>query len=57
MHTEGQFIRRCQDLVMQELVNAGEDVLIFYNDKVDVFGLMKNIIFCVKIIFSDFILG
>ncbi|CAO1407028.1 unnamed protein product [Diamesa hyperborea] len=30
---EGQFIRRCQDLVMQELVNAGEDVLVFYNDK------------------------
>merc|ERR550532_3390046 len=33
VHTENQFIRRCQDLVMQELVNAGEDVLIFYNDK------------------------
>jgi inositol 1,4,5-triphosphate receptor type 1 len=33
VHTESQFIRRCQDLVMQELVNAGEDVLIFYNDK------------------------
>nr|ASO75059.1 inositol 1,4,5-trisphosphate receptor (IP3R) [Bemisia tabaci] len=30
---ENQFIRRCQDMVMQELVNAGEDVLIFYNDK------------------------
>ena len=30
---EGQFIRKCQDMVMQELVNAGEDVLIFYNDK------------------------
>ncbi|XP_022242149.1 inositol 1,4,5-trisphosphate receptor-like isoform X2 [Limulus polyphemus] len=28
-----QFIRKCQDLVMQELVNAGEDVLVFYNDK------------------------
>ena len=25
--------RRCQDLVMQELVNAGEDVLVFDNDK------------------------
>jgi inositol 1,4,5-triphosphate receptor type 1 len=33
VHTENQFIRRCQDLVMQELVNAGEEVLIFYNDK------------------------
>ncbi|XP_054281341.1 inositol 1,4,5-trisphosphate receptor-like [Macrosteles quadrilineatus] len=30
---ENQFIRRCQDMVMQELVNAGEDVLVFYNDK------------------------
>lgn len=30
---ENQFIRKCQDMVMQELVNAGEDVLIFYNDK------------------------
>ena len=25
--------RRCQDLVMQELLNSGEDVLVFYNDK------------------------
>ncbi|KAI5726812.1 hypothetical protein M8J76_008949 [Diaphorina citri] len=30
---EDQFIRKCQDMVMQELVNAGEDVLVFYNDK------------------------
>ncbi len=30
---EGQFIRKCQDMVMQELVNVGEDVLVFYNDK------------------------
>ncbi|CAH0562339.1 unnamed protein product [Brassicogethes aeneus] len=30
---ENQFIRKCQDSVMQELVNAGEDVLVFYNDK------------------------
>ncbi|CAG4962499.1 unnamed protein product [Colias eurytheme] len=29
-----QHMRRSQDLVMQELVNAGEDVLVFYNDKV-----------------------
>ena len=26
-------LRRCQDLVMQEIINAGEDVLVFYNDK------------------------
>ena len=25
--------RRCQALVMQELVTAGEDVLVFYNDR------------------------
>ncbi|XP_048510963.1 inositol 1,4,5-trisphosphate receptor isoform X4 [Athalia rosae] len=30
---ENQFIRKCQELVMQELVQAGEDVLVFYNDK------------------------
>nr|CAD7394846.1 unnamed protein product [Timema cristinae] len=30
---ENQFIRKCQDMVMQELVNSGEDVLVFYNDK------------------------
>ena len=30
---EGQLIRKCQDMVMQELVNVGEDVLVFYNDK------------------------
>ena len=30
---ENQFIRKCQDMVMQELINAGEEVLIFYNDK------------------------
>ncbi|KAG7206265.1 hypothetical protein KM043_003649 [Ampulex compressa] len=30
---ENQFIRKCQELVMQELVQAGEDVLVFYNDR------------------------
>lgn len=30
---EGSHIRRCQDLVMQEMDNSGEDVLLFYNDK------------------------
>ena len=30
---DNDLTRRCQDLVMQELVNAGEDVLVFYNDK------------------------
>ncbi|XP_050733369.1 inositol 1,4,5-trisphosphate receptor type 1-like isoform X4 [Eriocheir sinensis] len=30
---EGQFLRRSQDMVMQELVSAGEDVLVFYNER------------------------
>ncbi|XP_070152834.1 inositol 1,4,5-trisphosphate receptor-like isoform X2 [Polyergus mexicanus] len=30
---ENQFIRKCQEMVMQELIQAGEDVLIFYNDR------------------------
>ncbi|KAI8483503.1 Inositol 1,4,5-trisphosphate receptor type 1, partial [Branchiostoma belcheri] len=30
---EGQYIRKCQDMVMAELVNVGEDVLLFYNDR------------------------
>ncbi|XP_050529247.1 inositol 1,4,5-trisphosphate receptor [Daktulosphaira vitifoliae] len=30
---ENQFIRKSQDMVMQELVAAGEEVLVFYNDK------------------------
>ncbi|KAJ9574917.1 hypothetical protein L9F63_007936, partial [Diploptera punctata] len=33
VRAENSFIRKCQDMVMDELVNAGEDVLIFYNDK------------------------
>ncbi|XP_069694590.1 inositol 1,4,5-trisphosphate receptor isoform X4 [Periplaneta americana] len=33
VRAENSFIRKCQDMVMQELVNAGEDVLVFYNDK------------------------
>eukprot|EP00057_Strongylocentrotus_purpuratus_P027949 XP_011682423.1 PREDICTED: inositol 1,4,5-trisphosphate receptor [Strongylocentrotus purpuratus] len=30
---DGQYIRKTQDMVMSELVSAGEDVLLFYNDK------------------------
>ncbi|XP_070559179.1 inositol 1,4,5-trisphosphate receptor-like isoform X4 [Ptychodera flava] len=30
---EGQYIRKTQDMVMGELVNVGDDVLLFYNDK------------------------
>lgn len=34
VHADRQYIRKSQDLVMQEMVNAGEDVLVFYNDKI-----------------------
>ncbi|XP_076133509.1 inositol 1,4,5-trisphosphate-gated calcium channel ITPR3 isoform X1 [Alosa pseudoharengus] len=30
---EGKYVKKCQDMVMTELTNAGEDVLVFYNDK------------------------
>uniref|UniRef100_A0A8C7FLE7 Inositol 1,4,5-trisphosphate receptor n=1 Tax=Oncorhynchus kisutch TaxID=8019 RepID=A0A8C7FLE7_ONCKI len=30
---ENKFIKKCQDTVMAELVNSGEDVLVFYNDR------------------------
>lgn len=33
LKAEGQVVRKCQNMVMQELINAGEDVLVFYNDK------------------------
>ncbi|XP_061187353.1 inositol 1,4,5-trisphosphate receptor type 1-like isoform X2 [Saccostrea echinata] len=30
---EGEYIKKTQDMVMAELVNVGEEVLLFYNDK------------------------
>ncbi|KAL3853775.1 hypothetical protein ACJMK2_017288 [Sinanodonta woodiana] len=30
---ESQYIRKCQDMVMVELINVGEEVLLFYNDR------------------------
>ncbi|XP_017278513.1 inositol 1,4,5-trisphosphate receptor type 2 isoform X2 [Kryptolebias marmoratus] len=30
---DGKYVKKCQDKVMTELVNAGEDVLVFYNDR------------------------
>ncbi|XP_061730774.1 inositol 1,4,5-trisphosphate receptor type 1 isoform X10 [Nerophis ophidion] len=30
---ENKFIKKCQDIVMAELVSSGEDVLVFYNDR------------------------
>uniref|UniRef100_A0A3Q3J9U7 Inositol 1,4,5-trisphosphate receptor n=1 Tax=Monopterus albus TaxID=43700 RepID=A0A3Q3J9U7_MONAL len=29
---DGKYVKKCQDKVMTELVNGGEDVLVFYND-------------------------
>lgn len=41
VRAENQFIRKSQDMVMQELVNAGEDVLVFYNDKASFNNFME----------------
>uniref|UniRef100_A0A8C5LP94 Inositol 1,4,5-trisphosphate receptor n=1 Tax=Leptobrachium leishanense TaxID=445787 RepID=A0A8C5LP94_9ANUR len=30
---EGKYIKKCQDMIMTELTNAGDDVVVFYNDK------------------------
>ena len=30
---ENKYIKKCQDMVMAELVNVGEEVLLFYNDR------------------------
>lgn len=38
---EGQVVRKCQNLVMQELINAGDDVLVFYNDKTSFANLVE----------------
>ncbi|XP_063309193.1 inositol 1,4,5-trisphosphate receptor type 3 isoform X1 [Pelobates fuscus] len=36
---EGKYIKKCQDMIMTELTNAGDDVVVFYNDKAS-FALM-----------------
>uniref|UniRef100_A0A8C5WW41 Inositol 1,4,5-trisphosphate receptor n=1 Tax=Laticauda laticaudata TaxID=8630 RepID=A0A8C5WW41_LATLA len=30
---DGKYVKKCQDMVMTELINGGEDVLVFYNDR------------------------
>uniref|UniRef100_A0A8C4ZFA2 Inositol 1,4,5-trisphosphate receptor n=1 Tax=Gadus morhua TaxID=8049 RepID=A0A8C4ZFA2_GADMO len=30
---EGKYVKKCQDMIMTELTNAGEEVVVFYNDK------------------------
>ncbi|XP_051562764.1 inositol 1,4,5-trisphosphate receptor type 1 isoform X1 [Myxocyprinus asiaticus] len=38
---ENKFIKKCQDTVMAELVTAGEDVLVFYNDRASFQSLVQ----------------
>nr|XP_022296372.1 inositol 1,4,5-trisphosphate receptor type 1-like isoform X13 [Crassostrea virginica] len=38
---EGEFIKKTQDMVMAELVNVGEEVLLFYNDKTSFEAFVK----------------
>ncbi|XP_070611174.1 inositol 1,4,5-trisphosphate-gated calcium channel ITPR2 isoform X2 [Erythrolamprus reginae] len=30
---DGKYVKKCQDMVMTELINGGEEVLVFYNDR------------------------
>ncbi|GAB1604735.1 inositol 1,4,5-trisphosphate receptor type 1-like isoform X6 [Argonauta hians] len=38
---EGQYIRKSQDMVMAELISVGEEVLLFYNDKLSFENLVQ----------------
>ncbi|XP_023811698.1 inositol 1,4,5-trisphosphate receptor type 2 isoform X2 [Oryzias latipes] len=40
--SDGKYVKKCQDKVMTELVNAGEDVLVFYNDRSS-FQVLKDL--------------
>ncbi|XP_012890469.1 PREDICTED: inositol 1,4,5-trisphosphate receptor type 3 isoform X1 [Dipodomys ordii] len=37
---EGKYVKKCQDMIMTELTNAGEDVVVFYNDKASLAHLL-----------------
>uniref|UniRef100_A0A8D0KPI7 Inositol 1,4,5-trisphosphate receptor n=1 Tax=Salvator merianae TaxID=96440 RepID=A0A8D0KPI7_SALMN len=37
---EGKYIKKCQDMIMTELTNAGDDVVVFYNDKTSLANLL-----------------
>lgn len=41
VRADGKFVKKCQDKVMTELVNGGEDVLVFYNDRSSFPGLLQ----------------
>nr|BAN82187.1 hypothetical protein [Ovophis okinavensis] len=38
---DGKYVKKCQDMVMTELVNGGEDVLVFYNDRASFPALLQ----------------
>ncbi|KAK2507097.1 hypothetical protein MC885_000724 [Smutsia gigantea] len=37
---EGKYVKKCQDMIMTELTNAGDDVVVFYNDKASLANLL-----------------
>jgi inositol 1,4,5-triphosphate receptor type 1 len=42
---KGTLIRKCQDMIMTELLNVGEEVLVFFNDRTsfqNLIEMMKN---------------
>ncbi|XP_044206347.1 inositol 1,4,5-trisphosphate receptor type 3 [Thunnus albacares] len=39
---EGKYVKKCQDMIMTELTNSGEDVVVFYNDKTS-FNVMLDL--------------
>ncbi|XP_066541868.1 inositol 1,4,5-trisphosphate receptor type 2 [Hoplias malabaricus] len=41
VRSDGKYVKKCQDKVMTELVNAGEEVLLFYNDRASFPTLLK----------------
>ncbi|XP_071993267.1 inositol 1,4,5-trisphosphate-gated calcium channel ITPR3 isoform X1 [Engystomops pustulosus] len=38
---EGKYIKKCQDMIMTELTNAGDDVVVFYNDKTSFASMLE----------------
>ncbi|XP_028652407.1 inositol 1,4,5-trisphosphate receptor type 3 [Erpetoichthys calabaricus] len=38
---EGKYVKKCQDMIMTELTNAGEEVVVFYNDKASFSNMLK----------------
>uniref|UniRef100_A0A670ZYH1 Inositol 1,4,5-trisphosphate receptor n=1 Tax=Pseudonaja textilis TaxID=8673 RepID=A0A670ZYH1_PSETE len=38
---EGKYIKKCQDMIMTEITNAGDDVVVFYNDKTSLVNMLE----------------